>query len=57
MLSCLTCEECGCLTTDLVKGWRGYLIDLEEEGAPQVAFFCPACVEQEFLTPSDGDLA
>ena len=48
----LVCEECGC-SRDLAVSWRGYLIDLDEDGEKSV-FFCPACVEREFLPSSDG---
>jgi hypothetical protein len=50
----LICEECGRGSTKLASGWRGYLIDLDDGGEDEAAFFCPACVEREFLPSSDG---
>lgn len=49
MVECLICEECGRHATELAEGWRGYLIDLDEDGEDEVGFFCPTCVAHEFL--------
>jgi hypothetical protein len=39
----LRCAECGRLADD-AAGWRGYRIELEEDGGgPELAFFCPTC--------------
>jgi hypothetical protein len=43
----LICAECG-RADDHGRGWRGYLVDLDEDGADEVIFFCPRCATREF---------
>jgi RNA polymerase subunit RPABC4/transcription elongation factor Spt4 len=50
----LTCGECGREDFDHGRGWRGYLVDLDDDGADEVVFFCPRCAAREF---GDCDLA
>lgn len=45
----LVCSECGRRAEDEAAGWRAYRDDLsEEEDAPSLALFCPACAAREF---------
>lgn len=53
-MTLLTCGECGREDLDQGRGWRGYLVDLDDDGADEVIFFCPRCVAREF---GDRDLA
>jgi hypothetical protein len=48
----LQCVQCGCASGLYAIGWRGYLaVDPELGEAPELAFFCPTCAEQEFDAP------
>lgn len=53
----LTCEECGGDALDGALGWRAYLVDADDGEAEEAVFFCPACVEREFLADSSGHSA
>jgi hypothetical protein len=44
----LVCAECGRHDDNGAHGWRGYLVDLDDDGADEVIFFCPSCVAREF---------
>ena len=44
----LVCCECECASLGAAFGWEGHLVDLDDDGADEVAFFCPDCVEREF---------
>lgn len=44
----LICAECGRTGDEHARGWRGYLVDLDEDGADEVAFFCARCSIREF---------
>ncbi len=45
----LDCIECGRCSTDEALGWRGYLVDLNEDGhEDDVVFYCPNCAAMEF---------
>jgi len=44
----LSCAECGRQDDNHGRGWRGYLVDLDDDGADEVIFFCPRCVAREF---------
>jgi hypothetical protein len=48
-LKCLACGR----EDDGRRGWGGYRTDSEPDDRPQLAFFCPECVEQE-LGASDA---
>jgi hypothetical protein len=57
-LVCCDCDRCAVGTA---AGWQGHLVDLDDDGRDEVAFFCPACVAREFGRPGtlpdgyDGD--
>jgi len=45
----LRCIECGALSTGVAVGWRGCLIDLQDDAdPPEVAIYCPDCATFEF---------
>jgi hypothetical protein len=44
----LVCEECRTHSTGSAAGWCGYLIDVDEDGADDVVFYCPRCAAREF---------
>ena len=44
----LICAECGQPDDNDGRGWRGYLVDLDDDGADEVIFFCPRCATREF---------
>jgi hypothetical protein len=44
----LCCVECGRRCDASVRGWRGYLVDLNDDGEDEVVFFCPRCAAREF---------
>ena len=44
----LICAECGHQDDDHGRGWRGYLVDLDDDGVDEVIFFCPRCATREF---------
>ena len=45
-LVCCDCERRG----GTAAGWQGHLVDLDDDGRDEVAFFCPACAAREFGT-------
>jgi hypothetical protein len=52
----LLCTECGCESTGAERGWQGQLVDLNDDGGDEVAFFCPDCAAREFGgTPPPGE--
>jgi len=44
----LLCTECGRFGAVAEHGWEGHLVDLDDDGEDEVAFFCPACAAREF---------
>lgn len=44
----LTCEECGCWSGELGKGWVAYRCDDIDNPEPELALFCPLCAAEEF---------
>jgi hypothetical protein len=44
----LICAECGRTEDNDARGWRGYLVDLDDDGADEVIVFCPCCAAREF---------
>jgi hypothetical protein len=44
----LVCCECERYSAGCATGWRGYLVDLDEDGEDEVVFFCPDCAAREF---------
>jgi hypothetical protein len=41
--------ECGATADAGAHGWRGYLVDLRDEGELlEVVVLCPECAEREF---------
>lgn len=46
----LVCCECERRAVGTVAGWKGHLVDLDDDGRDEVAFFCPACAVREFGT-------
>ncbi len=45
----LVCEECKREADDRAVGWRGYLVDADDdEDEDEILFFCSRCVEREF---------
>jgi hypothetical protein len=40
--------ECECSSDDPADGWEGHLVDLDDDGEDEVAFFCPRCAAREF---------
>jgi hypothetical protein len=44
----LVCVECGCSDCGSEHGWQGHLVDLDDDGAEEVVFFCPRCAAREF---------
>jgi hypothetical protein len=44
----LVCEECRARSDASAVGWRGYLVDLDDDGEDEIAFYCPRCAVREF---------
>jgi hypothetical protein len=45
----LTCLECGARADERARGWRALIPYFEEEEeAPDLSIYCPACAEREF---------
>ena len=44
----LVCIECGRRSGPAAVGWRGYLVDLDDDGEDEVVFYCPRCAAREF---------
>jgi hypothetical protein len=43
----LRCDECRCSSTE-APGWLAILVqDPDEDGGPDVVFFCPPCAARE----------
>lgn len=43
----LVCVECSCESAGAGRGWQAHLFE-SEDGAEDVACFCPECAAQEF---------
>jgi hypothetical protein len=40
----LACAECPRVSTITARGWKAYWTDdSEEDGQPELTFYCPAC--------------
>jgi hypothetical protein len=46
----LVCCDCERRAVGTAAGWQGHLVDLDDDGRDEVAFFCPACSAREFGT-------
>jgi hypothetical protein len=46
----LVCCDCERRAAGTAAGWQGHLVDLDDDGKDEVAFFCPACAAREFGT-------
>ena len=44
----LVCEECRRRSDARAGGWRGYLVDIDDDGEDEVVFYCPRCAAREF---------
>ena len=44
----LFCEECRARSDARALGWRGYLVDRDDDGEDEVVFYCPRCAAREF---------
>jgi len=44
----LVCEECRARSDARALGWRGYLVDRDDDGEDEVVFYCPRCAGREF---------
>lgn len=45
----LACKECPRVSSVTARGWRAYRVDdPEEDGPPQLCFYCPDCARREF---------
>jgi hypothetical protein len=47
-MAVLVCAECGRIEAEAEHGWQGHLVDLDDDGADEVLFFCPRCAAREF---------
>lgn len=52
-LTCIECRVVPCRPE--AKGWRAFLVDLDDDGQDEVVFYCPACSEREFAQSLDSD--
>jgi hypothetical protein len=48
MTPALVCCECERTSSGAASGWEGHLVDLDDDGQDEVAFFCAGCAEREF---------
>jgi len=44
----LLCIECGCTAVEEARGWRAYVIDLDDDGEDEIVCYCPTCSAREF---------
>ena len=44
----MRCEECGEEATGRASGWEAHLVDLDDDGEDEVAFYCASCAAREF---------
>ena len=44
----LVCIECGKRSGAAAHGWRGYLVDVDDDGEDEVVFYCQRCAAREF---------
>jgi hypothetical protein len=47
-MAVLVCAECGRVEAQAERGWQGHLVDVDDDGADEVLFFCPRCAVREF---------
>lgn len=45
----LICEECGCASGELGRGWAAFVVD-DPDGRepPTIVVYCPVCAAAEF---------
>jgi hypothetical protein len=44
----LACAECPRVSSISARGWKAYRVDdPDEDGPPQLAFYCPECAARE----------
>jgi hypothetical protein len=46
----LVCCDCERRAVGTAAAWQGHLVDLDDDGKDEVAFFCPTCAAREFGT-------
>jgi hypothetical protein len=51
----MTCTECARAAPSAAVGWQAHLVDLDDDGQDEVAFYCPTCAEREFAQSPDSD--
>ena len=44
----MRCQECEVEAEGDAKGWEALLVDLDDDGQDEVAFYCAVCAEREF---------
>jgi hypothetical protein len=44
----LICSECASFAAGQAHGWQAHLVDLDEDGEDEIAFFCPSCAACDF---------
>jgi hypothetical protein len=49
-MAVVVCVECEREDGDGDRGWEGYLVDPDDDGKDEVAFFCPEFAAREFGT-------
>jgi hypothetical protein len=43
------CAECPRVSSVSARGWKAYRVDdLDEDGPPELAFYCPGCARRKF---------
>ena len=51
----LVCEECGCVSGELGRGWVAYVCDDPEQIEPTTLIvYCPPCAASEFAHRPDA---
>jgi len=44
----LVCVECEQRSAACAEGWQAHLVDLDDDGADEVVFYCAGCAAREF---------
>ena len=45
----LYCQECGCCSGELGKGWAAFVADdPDDDDPPEIVVYCPPCAASEF---------
>ena len=47
-IAILVCIEYALPANEQAPGWEGHLVDLDDDGEDEVAFYCPDCAGREF---------